>query len=148
MLFKLPKEQRLAQKAEHDCGVVVFAELADVPEEDLRRDLPEAHLGRVTVQGWIECLEGRGFHVYKYNGCPTDVVPCAHLVGPEQSYDLTQFHWVYRDADGDVHDPSPVSRAMPADDPRMRDLLLYGQRVLTISLTARHERMGDPLRTG
>lgn len=137
MIFKLPKEQRLAQKSERDCGVSVFAELAQVPEEELLKELPEAHLGKVSVDEWIAWLETRGFDVLRRDGCPEDVVPCAHLVGPEQSYHPTDFHWIYRDADGDVHDPSPVPRAMPADDPRIRNLTLYGQKVLTISISRR-----------
>ena len=82
---------------------------------------------------WIEWLEGRGFTVRKREGCPDDIAPCAHLVAhlPQSGSD---FHWVYRDAEGDVHDPSPVSTCMGADDPRMRNLNFYETKQLTISV--------------
>jgi hypothetical protein len=31
------------------------------------------------------------------------------------------FHRVYRDADGDVHNLAPYNENMPAEDPRMRN---------------------------
>jgi hypothetical protein len=63
------------------------------------------------------------------------MAPCAHLVGigdtPQSESD---FHWIYRDSDGDVHDPSPVFKFMPANDERMRELKPYALQVLTIAL--------------
>ena len=131
--FKLPKPQRHFQRVERDCGVAVFAALAGVQYEEVLNDLPDAHLGTVTVNGWKRWLEGKGFTVTRQDGCPIDMVPCAHLVAPVN--DIRYCHWIYRDEDGDVHDPSPVSAAMRADDPRMRELRGYQCKVLTISVT-------------
>jgi hypothetical protein len=132
--FKLPKPQMLRQRFERDCGVVVFGKLAGVAYEDVCRDLPDAHLGNVTVDCWVHWLEAKGFDVLKRQGCPSDIVPCAHLVAPVD--DGRYCHWVYRDADGDIHDPASPFAAMPADDPRMRDLTCYSCKFLTISVTA------------
>jgi hypothetical protein len=70
-----------------------------------------------------EVARGFGFEVTRRQGCDDVEVPCAHLVAdcPQSAAD---FHWVYRDADGDVHDPSPVSMAMWANHPDMRSLAL------------------------
>ncbi len=133
--FKLPKTQELQQESERGCSVPVFARLAGVSEDEVRRDLPEAELGQVSVAGWVAWLEKRGFKVLKRDGCPTDILPCAHLVGPDNPRDARDFHWVYRDGDGDVHDPSSVPRAVPADDARMRNLDLYGRKELTLSVS-------------
>jgi hypothetical protein len=132
--FKIPKPQKLHQKHERDCGVPVFAELAGVSEEHLLRDLPTAHLGTVSVDGWRTWLEGKGFTVLQREGCPDDIVPCAHLVANAMNT-KEDAHWVFRDEDGDVHDPSEPSRFMPADDPRMRDLAVFSMKILTISVT-------------
>jgi hypothetical protein len=80
-------------------------------------------------RGWRKCRH------YKRQGCSDDIVPCAHLVGPTNPRTTTHFHWVFRDAEGDVNDPHPSVAAMPADDPRMRELSLYGTKVLTISIS-------------
>lgn len=128
--FKLPKPQRLRQQFERDCGVCVFAELAGASRGELLQDLPEAHLG-VSVEGWTEWLaKKKGQVVLRQQGCPDDIVPCAHLVGLSD----TVFHWIYRDSDGDIHDPSPAFAAMPADDPRMKSIL-YPLKVLTLSVS-------------
>jgi len=134
MAFNLPKQQRLRQELERACSVPVFAVLAGVSEDKVCRDLPGAALGQVTVQEWISWLEKRSLRVLKRDGWPTDIVPCAHLVATRQPRDERDFHWVYRDADGDVHDPSPMFEAMPADDPRMRNLSLYAEKVLTLAI--------------
>ena len=47
--------------------------------------------------------------------------------------DVHDFHWFYRDADGDVHDPSPPFEARPADDPRIRELSPHPHKVLALS---------------
>jgi hypothetical protein len=132
--YHLPKLQRLRQKSERGCSVPVFAELTGVSEDGVRRDLPQADLGQVEVDQWVSWLEKRGFRVLKRDGCPTDIVPCAHLVAHNQPRDKSHFHWVFRDADGDVHDPSPGNLAMAADDERMKNLSLYPERVLTLSV--------------
>lgn len=131
--LKLPKPQRLFQLFERDCGVCVFAELAEVSREELLQDLPLAHLGTVSVDGWTEWLERKGRVVLRRQECPDDIVPCAHLVG----WCDTDFHWIYRDAEGDLHDPSPVFTAMPADDPRMKSIAFYPLKVLTLSISRR-----------
>ena len=131
--FKLPKPQCHFQRHERDCGVVVFAALAEVPYEDVLSDLPEAHLGTVSVDGWERWLEQRGFKVTRLDGCPADVFPCAHMVSPVD--DIRYAHWVYRDGEGDIHDPAPSFQAMPADDPFMKELKMYDFKVLTISLS-------------
>ena|ERR1017187_7184737 len=130
--FKLPKPQTLFQRCERDCGVVVFAKIAGVSYEEVCNDLPEAHLGTVSVDGWTGWLEQKGFKVLKQEGCPDNIVPCAHLVAPID--DRRYCHWIYRDAEGDIHDPAPSFAAMPADDPRMRNLSCYECKVLTISV--------------
>jgi hypothetical protein len=146
MTFKLPKPQKLRQGSERDCSVPVFAALAGVSEDQVRRDLPRSHSGQVSVLEWMTWLEKKGLPVLKRDGCPSDIVPCAHLVASHPPRDHTDFHWIYRDADGDVHDPSPVFEAMPADDPRMRDLSLYTQQVLTISVSNPLTRQPGPTR--
>ena len=93
-------------------------------------------MGQVTVLQLIKWLEKRGFKVLRRDGCPTDIVPCAHLVGPDKPRDKWDFHWVYRDEDGDVHDPSLVSLAVAADDPTMKNLSLYARKELTLSVSS------------
>lgn len=131
-LLKSPKPQKLHQKSERDCGVCVFAELAGVSEEEVCGDLPDAHLGTVSVDGWKQWLQEKGFTVLQREGCPDDIVPCAHLVA-HVMYSPNDAHWVYRDSDGDVHDPS--EDFVPADDQRMRNLLFYSEKILTLSLS-------------
>jgi hypothetical protein len=131
--LKLPKPQRLFQRYDHDCGVVVFAELAGVSYEDVLADLPDAYLGTVSVDGWTAWLDGKGFTVLRQQECPQEILPCAHLVSPVP--DDKYCHWVYRDSAGDVHDPSGTFRAMPADDPFMRNLSYYDFKLLTVSVT-------------
>lgn len=132
--LKLPKPQKLGQKSERDCGVCVFAALAGVSEEELLSDIPDAHLGTVSVNGWIDWLQTKGFAVSRHEGCPTDVVPSAHLVA-HVMYSEKDAHWVYRDEDGDVHDPSPVAMYMYADDARMKELSFYSMKILTLSVS-------------
>jgi hypothetical protein len=127
----MPKPQRLRQRFDRDCGVAVFAAIAGVPYEQVCHDLPEAHEGAVSVDGWISWLEKRGFTVLRQNGCAASVVPCAHLVAVINSSE--HCHWVYRDDEGDVHDPSSVFAAMPADHPTMKELSCYEYKVLTLS---------------
>jgi len=115
--------------------VPVFSALTGIPEDEIRRDLPEAALGTVDVDQWIEWLESKGAKVLKRYGCPSDIVPCAHLVAPNPPRNRSDFHWIYRDEDGDVHDPSSVWAAMPADDVKFRDLAYYEHKELTISIS-------------
>jgi hypothetical protein len=130
--FKLPKPNKLHQKGTRDCGVCVFAELAGVSYEQVIQELPGADEGTVTVDGWIAWMKTKGINFEMREGCPADVVPCAHLVSNTMT-SKDDFHWVLRDEDGDVHDPSPVAMYMPADDPRMRDLETYAFKKLTLS---------------
>jgi hypothetical protein len=116
--------------------VPVFASLAGVSDDELLRDLPHAALGEVSVPEWISWLEKKDFEVLMRDGCPADIVPCAHLVALSPPRDVRGYHWVYRDADGDVHDPAPGFEAMPANDPRMKVLSLYAVKVLTISVSS------------
>jgi hypothetical protein len=113
--------------------VPVFAALTGVSEDQLRTEMPGAARGEVSVDGWINWLQRRGFKVTRHQGCPANIFPCAHLVGnmPQSHAD---FHWIFRDSDGDVHDPSPVFTYMPADDPRIRSLEYYKEQVLTLYL--------------
>ena len=135
MSIKLPKPQMLRQQAERDCSVPVFAAVAGVSEDNVRRDFPEAAVGGVSVLDWVHWLERQGFVVLNRSGCPDDVVPCVHLVATHEPRGPDDFHWIYRDLDGDVHDPSPVFQFMPADDPRMRDLSVYAEKVLTLCVS-------------
>lgn len=128
----MPKLQRVFQRYDHDCGVAVFAELAGVSYEDVLNDLPDSHINMVSVDGWTKWLESKGFAVLRQDGCPTDIVPCAHLVSPVP--DEKYCHWVYRDSEGDIHDPSGTFRAMPADDAFMKNLWYYEFKWLTISV--------------
>lgn len=130
----LPKPQILHQKYDRDCGVCVFAALVGISEEELCAEIPNAHLGMVTVDDWEKWLEGKGFEVTRREGCPDDVVPCAHLVS-HGANTVEDFHWVYRDEEGDVLDPSPVNQYMPANDPRMRRLDGYAEKRLTLSVS-------------
>lgn len=133
--IKMPKRQSLHQRFDRDCGVVVFAAIAGIPYEEICQDLPEAHLGTVSVTGWQAWLTQRGFEVLKQDGCPDNIVPCAHLVALVENGD--DCHWIYRDEEGNVHDPDPAFGAMPADDPRMRELLFYELRITTLSVLKR-----------
>ena len=133
-MWKLPKPQLLAQRGARDCSVSVFAQLSGTPEEQLRRELPSAVSGQISVDEWIVWLQGKGLDVVKRRGCPDDMVPCAHLVG-NMPQSVEDFHWVFRDIDGNVHDPSPVFMYFPADDPRMKTLDFYSEQVLTITVT-------------
>jgi hypothetical protein len=101
--FKFPKQQRLRQDSERGCSVPVFANLASVSEGEVLRDLPAAALGAVSVSEWIKWLENKRFDVLSRDGCPADIVPCAHLVALHDPRDAGDFHWIYRDSDGDVH---------------------------------------------
>ena len=136
--FKLPKAQGLRQKGERDCSVSVFAALTGMSEDELLVELPTAYLGKITVDEWCAWLESKGFKVLKRDGCPSDIVPSAHLVA-NVILDVTEgkndAHWVFRDEDGDVHDPSQGSQFFAADDPRMRELSLYSMKVLTLSVS-------------
>ena len=132
--FIMPKPQMLHQKHERDCGVSVFAALAGVSEEEVLADLPTAHLGTVTVDGWCVWLESKGLRVLRRDECPDDIVPCAHLVASVM-YRKEDAHWVFRDGDGDVHDPSESSMYMPANDSRMRDLSIFSMKILTLSVS-------------
>jgi hypothetical protein len=135
-MIRLPKPQKLCQRTERGCAVPVFATLAAIPDEQVLNELPHASEGMVTFDRWLGWLEEKGYEVLRRDGCNTDILPCAHLVAnsPQSEKD---FHWVYRDEDGDVHDPSPVSLAMPADHPWMRGLSGYNTKVCTISVTRR-----------
>jgi hypothetical protein len=143
MAIHLPKTQRLRQELERDCSVPVFAELTGVSSDEILRDFPHATIGRVTVEQWKAWLEKRGLTVVERDGCPSDIVPCVHLVATHEPRDNTDFHWIYRDEDGDVHDPSPVSGAVPADDPTMRDLTYYRGKILTLSVLKSSARNAD-----
>jgi hypothetical protein len=129
--LKPMKAQRLRQKYERDCGVVVFTELMGISEEELLADLPDAVRGMVTVDEWCAWLESKGFTVTKRKGCPDDIVPRAHLVANASNYEDAQ--WVYRDADGDVLDPS--GGFVTANDERMRSLAFYSEKIRTISVS-------------
>jgi len=136
MTFELPKGQRLHMQGRRDCGLRVFAELTHVPAEDIRRDLPMAFSGEVSVDGWLEWLKSMDFVPVKRDGCPDDILPCAHLVGPALCRDERDFHWVYRDECGDVHDPSLAYAICGANLPFMREL--QGRtKVLTITIQSR-----------
>jgi hypothetical protein len=131
-----PKPQRLLQVTERGCSVPVFARLARVSEEQLCREVPGAPRGLITLGQWKEWLESRGFDVLEREGTPIDMLPCVHLVAP--IFDpRAEFHWVYRDERGDVHDPSPVYTCMGANDPWMRELKAYDWRMLTLSVSRR-----------
>jgi hypothetical protein len=125
--------QSLQQNRERDCGVCVFAKLVGITEEELLRELPDAYLGTVSVKDWEVWLESKGFAVTRRQECPDDVVPCAHLVG-HGVHTREDAHWVYRDEDGDVLDPSPVNFYMPPNDPRMRRLDVYSEKILTLTI--------------
>lgn len=129
---KRPTFQRLRQKHERDCGVCVFAELADVSYENVCEDLPGAHLGSIAVDGWTAWLTQRGFTVSTHKGCPSNFVPCVHLVAVVDDQRLC--HWIYRDVNGYAHDPSQAMQAMLANDPKMTELAMYQMHILTLSV--------------
>lgn len=128
--FSLPKPQMLRQKRERDCSVPVFAALTGMSEDQIRTEVPGADDGKVSVDGWRDWLQKKGFTVTQREGCPSDVMPCVHLVASARGA-----HWVYRDQDGDVHDPSLDVLHMPADDERMRSLSTFRTKVLTLSVS-------------
>ena len=112
----------------------VFARLAGISEDQLRAELPDAQLGKVSVDEWQKWIEAKGFVVTRRDGCSDDAVPCAHLVS-HGANTLEDFHWVYRDEEGDVLDPNPVNQFVPADDPRMKQLDVYSDKILTLSVS-------------
>jgi len=112
--------------------VSVFAALAEITQEELKAEMTGAESGLVTVDQWLEWMKRRKPGVQKLQGCPTDLVNCAHLVSEHHPRGLDDFHWIYRDKEGDVHDPSPSYMYMPADDERMRCLQQYRHQELTI----------------
>ena len=130
------KTQRLFQVGERACSVPVFAALAGVSAREVLNDLPGAALGEITVVEWEKWLENKGLEVLRRDGCQTDVLPCIHLVA-NYPRGLEDFHWVFRDEHGDVHDPSPVSSCLSADSSHMRGLLSYNVRELTITVASR-----------
>ena len=128
------KPQMFRQTSEpRDCSVVVFAALTGISEDEIRRDLPEAPLGEVSVDGWISWLGKKGFSVLRRQGCPDDIVPCAHLVALNELRDGA--HWIYRDGEGDIHDPNSAQQYLQADDPRMKSISFYSEKVLTVSVS-------------
>ncbi len=127
----------LSQNGDRDCSVPVFARLAGISENELLSELPQARLGEIDHRQWIDWLKDRKLSVEVHEGCPTDVVSCAHLVSLHEPRDRADFHWIYRDEEGDVHDPSPSFAAMPADDARMRALEPYLIKALTIVVLLR-----------
>jgi len=118
-----------------DCSVPVFAALTGISEDEIRHDLPEAHLGRVSVDEWARWLDKKGFAALIRPGCPDDIVPCAHLVALDER--RAGAHWIYRDGQGNIHDPNPAQRYVPADDPRMKSISFYPEKVLTVSVSRR-----------
>jgi hypothetical protein len=132
--FVLPVKNRLRQRGARDCGVCVFAELAGISYEQLLEELPGADYGTVTVDGWIAWLESKGRRVTKHEGCPADAGCCAHLVS-NTFYSKEDVHWVYRDENGDVHDPSPVAEWVPANSELARTLETYSIKVLTLAVS-------------
>lgn len=133
--LKPPRPQRPYQIARRDCGVTVFAVLTGISKDKVRQDLPEARLGKLTVDEWIRWLREKGLSVLRRDGCPADIVPCAHLVASDNPRDYEDTHWVYRDSEGDVYDPSKVYAFWPANDSRIRDLSIYGQKIVTLSVS-------------
>jgi hypothetical protein len=133
--LKLPKPQRLHLTSERDCGVAVFAALTGISENEIRHDLPEAHFGEVSVDGWTRWLQRKGLEIRRQAACSDDFVPCAHLVALDERRDGA--HWIHRDDDGDIHDPSPTFRYFAADDARMRSISFYPEKVLTLSVSFR-----------
>jgi len=128
----------LRQKEDRDCSVPVFSKLARISEEELLLELPHAKAGQVDHHQWLEWLRGKNLgDVRMVEGCPTDLANCAHLVSAHQPRDQADFHWIYRDEEGDVQDPSSCFAAMPADDPRMKSLEPYPFKVLTIVVSKR-----------
>jgi hypothetical protein len=99
----LPKPQTLHQKFERDCGVCVFARLAGISEDQLRAELPDAQLGKVSVDEWHKWLEGKGLVVTRRDGCSDDAVPCAHLVS-HGANTPEDFHWVWSEFLDDLCD--------------------------------------------
>ena len=112
----------------------MFGALTGLSVEDICRDLPDARTGGVSVFRWESWLKGIGLVVLRRDGCPTDILPCAHLVTLDTPRSFDDCHWVYRDEDGDVHDPSPVFEALDADTKWMRNLGSYEGKLLTISI--------------
>ncbi len=127
------KPQKLRQLSGRDCGVEVFSELAGSTRSELLNDLPSALDGTVRPDQWEEWLSSKGFTVTRHEGCEQYDLPCAHLVG-NHPMSNSDFHWVYRDPDGDIHDPSPVLQIFCANDSKLRSLSFYDTKVLTISV--------------
>ena len=136
MTGSMPKMQRLYQDGERGCSVPVFAALAGVSTKDILSDFPFAAKGEISVIEWETWLENRGLNVLRRGGCQTDILPCVHLVA-NHPRGREDYHWVFRDKDGDIHDPSPVTQCLGANDPHMRNLRSYNVKELTITAVRR-----------
>jgi hypothetical protein len=144
MSFSL-KPQKLRQGSDRDCAVAVFAALAGTSYQEVIDAFPgRAVHGLVRPGEWVDWLKNKGCQPTLREGCPDGAVPCAHLVA-DHPMSNQDFHWVYRDEDGDVHDPSPVFFIVSANHPSMRSLSAYNTKVLTISVNKQGTDLGGPV---
>jgi hypothetical protein len=122
------EQQSLRQEGKMDCGLHVFAKLADFSQEEILRDLPDAREGK-TVGEWEAYLTAklapRGLKPKRYQPGECHPRPCAHLVIAGTP------HWVYEAENGGIHDPSESAQFMP---PRLLKLEHCGNLELTIAL--------------
>jgi hypothetical protein len=118
--------QRLRQQGEMDCGVSVFAELANMSREEILNDIPEAMNG-ISVERWKAYFTGKGFEVREYIPDDEYPSPCAHLVASGGGY-----HRVYQATNGGIHDPSPVFESTPPRTIKLKTH--YAATLVTIAL--------------
>jgi|GEM_PF-5802754 len=131
-LDRLLQPQMLRQRGNMDCGVVVFARLADLTEEEILRDQPDAFNGITDIQ-WESLLISKGRKVTRYRLGEAYPLPCAHLV--ETSHGSGRYHWIYRAEDGGVHDPSPAFEHCSPHWIKENFDTCYGALILTFALT-------------
>lgn len=118
--------QMLRQEAAMDCGVAVFAKLANLNRQEILRDMPGAINGR-TVEEWETYLAARGCRPTRYQAEDEYPLPCAHLVEIAPGF----YHWIFQAEDGGIHDPDPSWACYP---PRLMKMSFYRRRILTVAI--------------
>lgn len=116
-----------------DCGVVVFARLAGLTEEEIIRDVPDAFNG-ITHKQWEAYLISKGRQVTCYIAGVQYPLPAAHLV--ETSPGSSRYHWIYQAEDGGIYDPNPAFEFCPPHWIKENFDTCYGPLVLTFALAA------------
>lgn len=121
--------QTLQQEGQMDCGVAVFAKLANLTEERILSDMPEAANG-MTPEHAERYLKSKGLKVTRYESGDKHPLPCAHLVESSPHH----YHWIFQAEDGGIHDPSPACQHCPPHYINQHFDAFYRAKVLTLAV--------------